>query len=98
MIWIAGIMGGLGIACMMLKKTLIGILMGMQILASGAVLMFTSVGMISGLKMDSYIFGIFIILSSIVQLAVGYSLAIRSFFQKKNILIEPKEKLRMLKS
>jgi NADH:ubiquinone oxidoreductase subunit K len=97
MIWIAGMMGGLGIACMIFKKTLIGILVGMQILALGTTMAFISAGVATELRMNAYIFGLFIILGSVVQLAVGYSLAIRLFFQKKNIFIES-NKIRIFRS
>ena len=94
MMWIAGIIGGLGLVCMISRKTLLGLLIGVQILTLGSTMMFVLAGVSSGLRIQGYIFGLFITLGGIVQLVVGYALAIRLFFLKKRISMEELQALK----
>ena len=88
MMWIAGLIGGLGIVCMISRKTLLGLLIGIQLLVLGSTMMFVLAGMSAGLRVQGYIFGLFITLGGIAQLVVGYSLGIRLFFLKKGISMD----------
>jgi NADH:ubiquinone oxidoreductase subunit K len=94
MMWVAGLVGGLGLACMIFRKTLLGILIGVQLLILGSTLMFVLAGITSGLAIKGHIFGLFITLAGLAQLVVGYALAIRLFFLKKSISMD---ELRTLK-
>lgn len=88
MMWVAGIIGGLGLVCMISRRTLLGLLIGVQILMLGSTMMFVLAGISSGLRVQGYVFGLFITLAGVVQLVVGYSLAIHLFFLKKRISME----------
>ena len=94
MMWVAGIVGGLGLACVISRNSLLGLLIGIQILVLGSTMMFVLAGISSGLRTQGYIFGLFITLGGIVQLAVGYALAIRLFFLKKRISMEELQALK----
>ena len=94
MMLIAGLIGGLGLVSMISKRTLLGLLIGMQLLVLGSTMMFVLAGASSQQPVHGYVFGIFITLGGIAQLAVGYSLAVRLFFLKKRISLE---ELRTLK-
>ncbi len=88
MMWVAGIIGGLGLVCMISRKTLLGLLIGIQILVLGSTMMFVLAGISSDFRIQGYIFGFFITLGGVAQLVVGYSLAIRLFFLKKRISMD----------
>ncbi len=88
MMGVAGLIGGLGLACMIYRKTLLGVLMGIQILVLGATLMFVLAGMSVGLPSIGHVFGLFITLGGMAQLVVGYTLAIRLFFLKKKMTMD----------
>lgn len=94
MMFIAGLIGGLGLVSMISKRTLLGLLIGIQLLVLGSTLIFVLAGEAADRAVHGYIFGIFITLGGIAQLAVGYSLAVRLFFLKKKIGLE---ELRTLK-
>jgi NADH:ubiquinone oxidoreductase subunit K len=91
MMWVAGLIGGLGLVSMISRRTLLGLLIGIQLLVLGSTMMFVIAGISSGRANQGHVFGLFITLGGIVQLVVGYSLAIRLFFlKKKNLLVELK--------
>lgn len=94
MMWAAALIGGLGLICIISRKTLLGLLIGVQILVLGSTMMFVLAGISSGLRIQGYIFGLFITLGGVVQLVAGYALAIRLFFLKKRISMEELQALK----
>jgi NADH:ubiquinone oxidoreductase subunit K len=94
MMLVAGIIGGMGIICMISRNTMLGLLVGMQLLVLGASLAFVIAGLSSGLKIYGQAFGFFITLGGIAQLAVGYALSIRLFFLKKKITLDQIQSLK----
>lgn len=84
MTWLAGLIGGLGLVCMISRKTLLGLLIGVQLFVLGSTMMFVLAGL-SSKSTEGHIFGLFITLGGIAQLVAGYALAIRLFFLKKRI-------------
>jgi len=88
MMMLAGVIGGLGLICMISRKTMLGLLIGVQFLVLGSTMMFVLAGMSSGQRIEGYIFGLFITLGGIAQLVVGYALTIRLFFLKKRISLD----------
>lgn len=85
MMVVAGLIGGLGLICMVSRKTLLGLLIGVQLLILGSTLIFVLAGISAGARIQGHILGMFITLGGIAQLVVGYSLAIRMFFLKRKI-------------
>jgi len=94
MMLVAGLIGGLGLVCMISRKSLLGLLIGVQLLILGSTMMFVLAGVSSGQRIQGHLFGLFITLGGVAQLVVGYSLAIRLFFLKKTISMD---ELRALK-
>jgi NADH:ubiquinone oxidoreductase subunit K len=94
MMLMAGSIGGLGLVCMISRKTVLGLLIGIQLLILGSTMMFVLAGISAGMRVEGHIFGLFITLGGMAQLVVGYALAIRLFFLKKRISMD---ELRALK-
>jgi NADH:ubiquinone oxidoreductase subunit K len=94
MMIVAGLIGGAGLVCMMSRRTLLGLLIGIQLLVLGSTMMFVLAGISSGLPNQGHIFGLFITLGGIAQLVVGYSLTIRLFFLKKKISMDELQALK----
>lgn len=91
-VWImgfAGAMGALGIVCILSRKTVLGVLIGVQILALGATLMMVFAGGSVRQPVEGHAFAFMAILSGVVQLIGGYALSVRLFYLKnKNSLDE----------
>ncbi len=94
MMLIAGIVGGLGLVCMISRPTVLGMLIGIQLLVLGATMAFVLAGIISGARIEGHLFGLFIALSGVAQLAGGYALAVRLFYLRNRIHLD---ELRALK-
>ena len=94
MMTLAGMIGALGLVCMISRQTLLGLLIGIHLLILGSSMMFVLAGLNAGLEVQGHIFGLFILLGGIAQVVVGYALAIRLFFVKKRTSIND---IRMLK-
>ena len=91
---IAGLLGGLGIICILSRNTLLGLLIGVQLLVLGSTMIFVLAGISSGLKIEGYLFGMFISLGGVAQLVVGFALSIRLFFLKKRMTISELQALK----
>jgi NADH:ubiquinone oxidoreductase subunit K len=91
---VAGLIGGLGLICILSKRTILGLLIGMQLLVLGSSLMFVMGGLQSDQPIQGHVFGLFITLGSMAQLGVGFSLALRLFYLRKRISLD---ELRTLK-
>ena len=94
MMLVAGVIGALGLACMISRRTLLGIMVGIQLLALGSTMMFVLAGITSGARVQGHVFALFIALGGVAQLAGGYAIAIRLFYLKSRIKME---QLRALK-
>ncbi|MBY0469897.1 NADH-quinone oxidoreductase subunit K [bacterium] len=88
MITIAALLGGLGLVCVLYRKTILGLLVGLQLLGLSASLMLVLSGVASHVPNEGHLFGLFITLSQIGQLVVGYALAVRIFYLKKRTSVE----------
>ena len=82
MMLVAGIIGGLGLVCMISRRTLLGLMVGIQLLVLGSTMIFVLAGISSGARVEGHLFGLFIALGGVAQLAGGYALAIRLFYLK----------------
>lgn len=91
---VAGLIGGLGLMCMISRKTLLGLLIGVQLLILGSTMTFVLAGIAAGSRIEGHILGLFITLGGIAQLVVGYSLAIRMFFLKRKISMDELQALK----
>jgi len=91
---VAGVIGGLGLVCMISRRTVLGLLIGVQLLVLGSTMMFVLAGISTGLQIQGHIFGLFITLGGVAQLVVGYALAVRLFFLKKSISMDELQALK----
>lgn len=83
MILIGAAVLGLGLACILVRRTLLGVLIGLQICATGSALLFAYIGAVSGAAVRGQVFALLIVLSSVALLVTGYALASRLFFLNK---------------
>lgn len=91
---VSGILGGLGLASLVMRKTLLGVLVGVQLLVLGSTMMFVLSGIASGARPEGHLSGFLIVLGGVAQLASGYALAIRRFYLRGDINTD---ELRVLK-
>lgn len=80
MIWLAGLIGGMGLACLILRRTLLGIMVGIQLLILGGTLIFVLAGISSGARLEGHGVALFVTLGGIAQLVAGFALAVRLFY------------------
>ena len=83
MIHVAALLAGLGLVCILYRRTLLGVMIGMQLLVLAASLVFVMAGSSSGNLIQGHIFGLFITLAGVAQTIVGYVLAVKLFYLKK---------------
>ncbi len=94
MIIISAALGGLGLFCALYRRTLLGVLIGLQLLILGATTIFVQSGFASGAHVDSHVFGLFIALGGVGQLVAGFAISVRLFYLKKRVAMD---ELRSLK-
>jgi len=91
---VGAIVGGMGLVSILLRRTLLGLMIGIQLLVLGATLTFVVVGISANARPSGHLFALFVVLSAVAQLVGGYALAIRRFYLKNNVLVD---ELRSLK-
>lgn len=94
MIALSSLIGALGLACMISRKTLLGVLVGSQLLCLGATMVFVLAGISSGARVEGHLFGLFIVLGGVAQLAAGYAIAIRLFYLKDRTRMDQLKELK----
>ena len=88
---VAGLIGALGLICVISRRTLLGLFIGLQLLILGATMMFVLAGIFAGGPADGigrahgHVAGVFIALGGVAQLVAGYGLAVRLFYLKNRI-------------
>ncbi len=88
MIVVAAVLGGLGITCMLYRPTLLGFLVGVQLLILGSTFGFVIAGVSSSETVEGHIFGFFILTGSIGVFSTILGLVARLFFLKGNTAVE----------
>ena len=94
MISFAAVLGGLGLFCALYRKTLLGVLIGIQLMILGSTMIFVQSGFSSGAHVSGHVFGLFIAIGGVGQLVAGFALAVRLFYLRKKAGME---ELRSLK-
>ncbi|MGE4107420.1 MAG: NADH-quinone oxidoreductase subunit K [Bacteriovoracia bacterium] len=94
MIAIPVALAAIGFFCLLLKRNLIGMAIGIVLLFYAAAACFSVGGVLAGLQSQGHVYGFFVIVAGCGQLLVVFSLATRLFYLKKNVNIETFRKLR----
>jgi NADH:ubiquinone oxidoreductase subunit K len=79
----AAALGGVGVFCALFRRTLLGVLVGLQLLALGAATLFVHAGAVSGQNVRGHVAALFVVVCGVAQLVAGFSLAMRLFFIRK---------------
>jgi NADH:ubiquinone oxidoreductase subunit K len=88
---VAGMIGALGLVCVVSRRSLFGVLIGLQLLILGATMMFVVAGILASpspegiARASGHVGGILIAVGGIAQLVAGFALAIRLFYLKNRI-------------
>jgi NADH:ubiquinone oxidoreductase subunit K len=85
MMLVSGIVGGMGLICMVTRRTLLGMLVGMQLLVLGSTMTFVLAGVSSGVRIEGHLAGLLITLGGLAQLAGGCALSVRMFLLKNKV-------------
>jgi len=85
MMLVSGVVGGMGLVCMLTRRTLLGLLVGIQLLILGSTMMFVLAGVASGARIEGQLSGLLITLGGLAQLAGGCALSVRMFFLKDKV-------------
>lgn len=80
MIWLSGVIGGLGLACLIWRRTILGIMVGIQLLILGSTLVFVLAGISAGVRLEGHVVALFVTLGGVAQLVAGFALAVRLFY------------------
>ena len=91
---IGAAVGALGLICILARKTLVGLMVGLQLLILGGAITFVLAGVMSGARVEGFSFGLLIVLSGVVQVVAGNSLAIRLFHLKNRVVLDDLRALR----
>jgi NADH-quinone oxidoreductase subunit K len=84
----SGLLGGLGLLAILSRRSLLGLLVGIQLLIMGAAMAFVLGGISTGNRNAGHVFAFFITLSGVAQLVSGYTLSIRMFYLKRGIRMD----------
>jgi NADH:ubiquinone oxidoreductase subunit K len=82
LMWLSAVLGGIGLFSLLYKKTILGLLVGIQLLTLGSTSLLVFAGASSGSFLEGHLFAFFIALSGLAQIAAGYALATRMFYLK----------------
>ena len=82
---IAGLVGGMGLVCMITRQSLLGMIIGIQLLILGSTMMFVFAGISAGGRVEGHVAGLLITLGGLAQLVGGYSLSVRMFYLKNRV-------------
>ena len=85
---LSAVMGALGLVCLLMRRTLLGMMVGIQLLVIGSTMMLVVAGVESGGLTQGHVFGLFVTLIGVSQLVVGYAFIVRLFYLKKKVGIE----------
>jgi NADH-quinone oxidoreductase subunit K len=95
MILIAAAMAGIGLACVLYRRTLIGLLVGLQLMVLAASMMFMLAGVgREAARVQGQIAGLWVLLFGLVATVAGCAVSLRLFYLKRRASLEDVRALR----
>jgi NADH:ubiquinone oxidoreductase subunit K len=88
------LIGAIGLGCLVLRRTLPGVIVGIQILFLGSSMIFVLGGLRSGVAGEGHLFAAFIVVAGLAQVIGAYGLAMRMFVTRRHVRMD---ELRTLK-
>jgi NADH:ubiquinone oxidoreductase subunit K len=91
---ISAALGAIGLIGLIYKKTMLGLIVSIQVMVLGAAILFVLSGGEAGVAAEGHSFGVFIVICGLAQVVGGYALATRMFYLKNDATLS---ELRSLK-
>ena len=79
---VSAALGGIGLAGLLYKKTMLGLIASIQLMVLGVGILFVFSGGEASMRMNGHSFAVFVVISGLVQSICGYALATRLFYLK----------------
>ncbi len=90
----SGLLGALGIVCIASRRSLLGVMIGVQVLLLGATLMMVVSGILSGEGVHGHVYGFLVLIGGVAQLVGGYALSVRLYYLKNKNTLDQLKALR----
>jgi NADH:ubiquinone oxidoreductase subunit K len=94
LMWLSAALGGIGLMALLYKRTVLGLVVGMQLLTLGGTSLLIFAGASSGSALVGHLFAFFITIVGVAQMVGAYAVATRMFYLKGNTSLD---ELRSLK-
>ncbi len=95
MILVPAILAGIGLVCSLYRRTLIGLLIGLQLLVLSATLMFVMSGAQDrATSANGQVAGLWVVLFGLVLTVAGCAVSVRLFFLKRRASLDDVRSLR----
>lgn len=88
MILVGALLGGIGLFAVLVRRTLLGVFLGLQMMTFGASVVLIAAGVATGLPVPGHIYGLFVSIAGVAQLVAGYGLCVRLFYLRKSVDLE----------
>jgi NADH:ubiquinone oxidoreductase subunit K len=82
LMWLSAALGGIGLMALLYKKTVLGLVVGMQLLTLGGTSLLVFAGASSGSSLEGHLFAFFIAVVGLAQMGAAYAVATRMFYLK----------------
>lgn len=79
------LIGMIGIACLIFRQTMLGVIIGLQLTILGTTATFVLSGAGVGVESEGILFALFVLMGGICQIVIAYALATRLFYLKRNV-------------
>ncbi|MCC7442221.1 MAG: NADH-quinone oxidoreductase subunit K [Bdellovibrionales bacterium] len=85
MMIVSFVIGFLGFVNVVARRSLLGVIIGVNLMMMGAACAFVLSGVVTGRALEGHVYAIFVIASGAAQMVVGYTLAVRLFYLRRDI-------------
>jgi len=84
----AAVLVALGLFCVLCRRTVLGIVIGLQLLLLGLTTAFVLAGIVGGGPVDGHIMGVVVALGGCAQIVTGFAFGVRRFYISKRTDVE----------